>query len=139
MSFSDDMRRATDEISTKTEKSSRKIIQALFNNVIRDTPADTGRLKGAWAVGVGSPPAGNRNRVGAGGPLGAGRAKVNRPGIYYLANNLPYAPVAEYGRWGTGINATEKTTRDGYSVQAPMGMVRINVIKITKRLKAFTR
>ena len=139
MSFSDDMRRATDEISTKTEKSARKIIQSLFNNVVRDTPKDKGRLVGAWAVGVGSPPAGNRNRVGSAGPLGEIRAKVNRPALYYFVNNMPYAPVAEYGRWGTGPGATEKTTPDGYSVQAPNGMARINVIKITKRLKAFTR
>ncbi len=45
----------------------------------------------------------------------------------WIINTLPYWPILEYVRYGTGQWAKVKTTRHGYSVQAPYGMVRVTV------------
>jgi len=140
MSFTSDIRSASKILNESMEDTSRNVIQALFKGVIQSTPADTGRLRGNWGVGVNNSNTGNRNRTGASGAIGEVKSKVTgRPAKYWLVNNLPYAVVAEYGKWGTGSGATEKTTRDGYSVQAPKGMVRVNVVRIMRNIKNLIR
>jgi hypothetical protein len=114
------------------------ITSAVFDiseKIIMRTPVDTGRLRGNWQPTIGSPasrPINNRQA-----PIQAVRQVSHEaPGnIYWLVNNLPYAPVAEYGLWGTGPGATDKTTRDGFSIQAPYGMVRITVSEFSTALR----
>lgn len=100
----------------------------VFTQIIAATPVDTGRLRGNWQTTEGSPAQSVTERTekqGGGAATEEARRVLSKGlGLFWLANNLPYAAVAEFGKWGTGPGATEKTTRDGYSVQAPTGMVR---------------
>ena len=122
MGFSDDVRRFT----VKTETAHNKIVRAatveLFSGVIKSTPVLTGAARGAWATTVGKPSDGVEDRLGAGvaiaevianTPPGAGQET-------YLSNALPYIEALE----------------DGSSTQAPVGMVRGNMDRVSKIVAA---
>ncbi len=109
----------------------------LFSGVINRTPVDTGRLRGNWQASLDTPASGTTERTGEAGALAEARAvtALAPSNAYFLTNNLPYAAVAEFGLWGTGDGATNKTTRDGYSIQAPYGMVRVTVAEFQQALR----
>lgn len=136
MSFQKDVERAAAKLNTNVERVARKVVTTWFNETINLTPVDTGRLVGNWQTSKDSPTGGTIARSGKSGAISEVSRKVIKPGNYWLVNNLPYAVVAEYGRWGTGPGATEKTTRDGYSVQAPYGMARVSLLRVKSRLRS---
>lgn len=122
MGFSDDIRR----FSVKTEAAHNKIVRAatieLFSGVIKSTPVDTGRAKGAWATSVGSPTNDAPDRLGEAASI-AEVVAITPPGAgqeTYLANNLPYIERLE----------------NGSSTQAPAGMVTINMDRVSKIVAA---
>ena len=87
-----------------------------------------GRLRGNWNTGIGSINTTEQRPAKSGlAPIGRGRAKVatREPGAdIYITNSLPYAIRVE----------------NGYSTQAPAGMVRVTVVEfqsfIAKAAKA---
>lgn len=98
----------------RIEKVKRLSAIALFDSVALATPVKEGRLRGNWQCSLVNPKDGEldlrslaevnaeiRERVGA--------SKLED--TLWLTNNLPYAERIEY---------------DGWSGQAPAGMVRIN-------------
>lgn len=122
MGFSDDIRRFV----VKTEAAHNKIVRAatleLFSGVIKSTPVDTGRAKGAWATTVDSPSSKTEDRIGEAASLAEVEANTP-PGAgqeTYLANNLPYIEALE----------------NGSSKQAANGMVRINMDRVSKIVAA---
>ena len=105
---------------TKTERkldlAVRKIALELFSRVILRSPVDTGRFRGNWQVAVGSVPSGtleldDKTGTATVAKVDAVAAGVGAGDIIYLVNNLPYAQRLE----------------DGYSGQAPAGMVGLTV------------
>lgn len=122
MSFSDDVRMFSAKARESTDKTVRAVTLSLFNSVIRDTPVDTGRARGAWETTVDQPSTTVPDRLDKSGgqamaevaaktPEGAGQET-------YIANNLPYIEELEYGS----------------SKQAPAGMVRVNFTRVQKNL-----
>ena len=118
MGFSDDVRRFT----VKTEAAHNKIVRAatieLFSGVIKSTPVDTGRAKGAWATSVGSASNGAPERLGEAAAI-AEVVAITPPGAgqeTYLSNALPYIEALE----------------NGSSKQARAGMVRGNMDRVSK-------
>ncbi|WP_139145744.1 hypothetical protein [Pseudomonas lundensis] len=110
----------------KTEAAHNKIVRAatieLFSGVIKSTPVDTGRAKGAWATSVGSPTNDAPDRLGEAASI-AEVVAITPPGAgqeTYLANNLPYIERLE----------------NGSSTQAPAGMVTINMDRVSKIVAA---
>lgn len=128
MSFSREVQIALDKMEGDVETFVRAVNFKAFTAIIRETPVDTGRLRGNWQTSETTPIGSRIDRIqtGSSGPATADAELVLERGLglFWLSNNLPYAEVAEYGKWGTGPYKTEKTTADGYSVQAPEGMVR---------------
>jgi hypothetical protein len=122
MSFND----VTARIQQRVNQQVRYVTIGVFSSVIKMTPVDTGRAKGNWQCTIGSPAMGENEQSD---PEGSMIATVpNEAGQkVYLTNNVPYIQTLEYGRFGTGDGATTKTTRDGFSIQAPYGMVRISI------------
>lgn len=105
---------------TKTERkidlAVQKISLELFSRVILRTPVDTGRARGNWQVSIGSVPNGTLDINDKDGSATVSKATAASVGlragdVIYLVNNLPY------------INRLE----DGYSGQAPAGMVGLTV------------
>ena len=105
---------------TKTEQKMdlavRKIALELFSRVILKSPVDTGRFRANWQVAIGSVPDGTLSLEDKGGTATISKATATTAGVkagdvIYLVNNLPYAQRLE----------------DGYSGQAPAGMVGLTV------------
>lgn len=114
MSFDDDMRRAV----LRAERASTATIRAtalqLFTQVIERTPVDTGRARGNWRTATGSPAQGAIDRTDGNAAIGEASLKTATYTLgetIYLSNNLPYIQRLE----------------DGYSDQAPTGMVQVSV------------
>jgi hypothetical protein len=133
MSFSSDVAKFADKVGKSVPDTMRAIALDVFESIIDDTPVDKGTARGNWQTSIGSPKTGVIARTGGSGAIAELKSVLPSFGIdntIYLTNNLPYINKLEYGGYGRGPGATNKTTRDGYSVNAPYGMVRKNVARI---------
>ena len=131
MTFSADISRFVNKAEKEADKRIRATCLKIVRGVIEKTPVDDGRLRGNWQASLGFPISGSieREDKSGGATIAAAQPSIAKATgrVWYFVNNLPYAAVAEYGLWNTGASATTKTTRDGYSVQAPYGMVRVTM------------
>jgi hypothetical protein len=142
MSFTADVHKIAKKIGVNVEDLAAATFIEVFSGVIRATPVDTGRARGNWQTTKNSPASGTTERIqknkNAGVATSEAHAVVNKPGLYYLTNNLPYAEKLEFGGYGTGPSSTSKT-KGGFSIQAPLGMVRINAKRIKQILRKEAR
>lgn len=95
----------------------RASILELFSLVIEGTPVDTGLLRGNWQTSLNAPILTKTQRLDKAGAAAKAEALANLGGlvdIVFMVNSLPYAEKIEY---------------EGYSAQAPVGMVRKNKIR----------
>lgn len=118
MSFASDVEAYAKKAGASLDETSRAIVLELFSSVIKDTPVDTGRAKGNWQTTIGAPANGTVDRLGEAEALAdvsQQTASFGAGKVIYLSNNLPYIYRLEY---------------DGWSQQAPGGMLRKNVARI---------
>jgi hypothetical protein len=115
-----------------------------LTRVVLRTPVDTGRARGNWQVTQGSPASGFN--LGAadkngGGTISAGNSKIAQAKpftITWITNNLPYIEVLEFGQFEPPNPGPSKQKRqrgktlvkNGFSVKAPEGMVRVTVAEL---------
>lgn len=117
MTFKTDFDKAVRNINKKSDMAIRAIGLQLFGAIIKDTPVDTGRLRGNWQTTIGQPASGSfpdskdKNGSVAGASMRARIAQYKVGQKLFLTNNLPYAQAIE----------------DGHSKQRPYGMVKTNV------------
>ncbi len=110
----------------KTESAADRVVRGLtielFAGVVRDTPVDTGRARGNWQTTVGTIPAAERERLDRSGGAAIAEVVAETPlkvgNKTFLTNNLPYIMPLE----------------EGYSKQAPAGMVRKNFLRVKQIL-----
>ena len=100
----------------------RGVYLAGLKNIVEGTPVDKGRARNNWFLTVGSPSSETTLRF-----TGSNSEKqLNKipKGIFnkkiYYTNNLPYIERLEYGSW---------------SGQAPLGWVRVTLMKMTNKIK----
>lgn len=96
----------------------RSVSLKLFSAIIKASPVDTGRFRGNWQTTGVTPATGLLAGVDPTGNKAVNSAATfitNAPGwdTFTLTNNLPYAERLEYG----------------WSKQAPVGMVRVNIAR----------
>lgn len=96
----------------------RSVSLKLFSAIIKASPVDTGRFRGNWQTTGITPATGLIAGVDPTGNKAVNSAATfitNAPGwdTFTLTNNLPYAERLEYG----------------WSKQAPVGMVRVNIAR----------
>ncbi|MBB1599481.1 HK97 gp10 family phage protein [Variovorax sp. UMC13] len=103
----------------------QKVALDIFGRVVMRTPVDSGRARGNWQLTVGQAASGEvarDDKASYGSPpssslqssaAGALASFQLGPSIF-IVNNLPYINRLEY---------------DGYSKQAPAGMVRVSVVE----------
>lgn len=111
----------------RIDKVRRASVLELFKLVIFATPVDTGRLRGNWQTTINSPASTAIGRVDPGGAAAMAEAVANLGSIVdvvWFTNNLPYAERIEY---------------DGWSKQAPEGMVRKHVASWKRIVEAKAR
>lgn len=130
------------KIQGKVDSRVRQIQFTLFRGIILSTPVDTGRARGNWQTTVDYPTRLTIERLDPSGANAIADAKAFGGGagkITYLSNNLPYIAVLEYGLYpnppksGRTIKGVSYglNTINGFSRQAPAGMVRINMARIS--------
>jgi hypothetical protein len=120
MSFTLDLKRFTEKEGEARDDIVSGIEIELFNSVIRDTPVDTGRLRGNWFPSVGAEGNETSEDIDPTGQQAQQRSTAFVSGLSggrltYLTNNLPYAVPIEFGH---------------SAVKAPAGMVRKNVARM---------
>lgn len=133
-----------DELAKRANKDIETVVRTavliIFERVIMRSPVDTGRFRANWVASFGNPSTETKDAVDRNG---AGTVKTMQDavlsyavgGLFYLCNSLPYALVLEYGRYpnppkfgSKKRGETEKTIHvvNGFSKQAPQGMVRLS-------------
>lgn len=120
MAFADDVKRFALDVRGESDKVVRTATLELFSGIIKSTPVDTGRARGNWQTSVVQPQGGTLERTGMEAALAEVQATVPEGAgqLVYLSNNLPYIERLE----------------NGWSQQAPIGMVRINVDRVRQML-----
>jgi hypothetical protein len=116
MGFAEDIQAFAAKTERKMDLAVQKIAFELFSRVILKTPVDSGRARGNWQVAIGSVPDGVLEIEDKTGSATISAAAATASGlragdVIYLVNNLPYIQRLE----------------DGYSGQAPAGMVGLTV------------
>jgi len=101
----------------------RSVSLKLFSAIIKGSPVDTGRFRMNWQTTGSTPATGLIAGVDATGAKAVNSVATyitNSPGwdVFTLTNNLPYAERLEYG----------------WSKQAPVGMVRVNITRFQQLL-----
>lgn len=142
MSFALDMEKFTKKANANVELLVRKTVFDISREVIRISPVGDaaawksppppgyvgGRFKGNWDYGVGSVPTTKYSTIDKSGQASISRIERGMGGemagkVHYIANNLPYAQRLE----------------DGWSNQAPQGMVKLTVLKFQGIVDAAAR
>ena len=139
-SFEKRIETASVKLLGRSEKRMKKSIKRLGVDVIMKTPVDKGVLINNWYASNRQVP--NRTTIQA-DPSGAksiarldkALARFKLGQTFFLANNLPYARVVEFGLYpNPPKNPTGKTV-NGFSKKAPRGMVRIALQRFKARIK----
>lgn len=124
--FALDLSRIAEKARGNVDLAIRKIMLEAFTSVVQMSPVDTGRFKGAWQVGYRLPNTRTDAPADKNGGATIGRitsdiaaAKIG-DGSIFLTNSLPYSIRLE----------------NGYSKQAPAGMVAITMARISARYGA---
>lgn len=122
----------------EVELATKAIAMELFKNVILKTPVETGRARGNWNCSIDAPDESISESVDKNGSKAINKvvSVVSESKLgdkIYLSNNLPYIAKLEYG--GYSKKSTSGKTVDGYSKQAPQGMVRISLQEVKNDLK----
>lgn len=113
----------------------------LSTNIINKTPVDEGRARSNWFLAFGNPYRGAAISTDKSGDTAASRAnqqltKFQLGDVIYFTNNLPYIKTLEYGKFPKPVKRGSRNSRtkqyeiksnNGYSKQAPQGMVRISI------------
>lgn len=109
----------------------REIAFALFAKILYRTPVDSGRARQNWIVTLNAGSlAYNPDAAKGGTVLADGRKMIyNAKGddTIIIQNNLPYIEKLEYG--GYGPNSPSGKTVNGFSKQAPRGMVGVTMLE----------
>lgn len=118
MSFTLDVKAFCEKAKKNPETVMRSVSLKLFSAIIKASPVDTGRFRGNWQTTGVTPATGLIAGVDPTGNKAVNSAATfitNAPGwdTFTLTNNLPYAERLEYG----------------WSKQAPVGMVRVNIAR----------
>ncbi len=130
----------------------RAITFKLFSGIIMATPVDPGGgytervgglARGNWQTTTGSPAVGTIERIDPTGSLAIQEVLARQGGAgkrTYLTNDLPQIDVLEYGLFplpvkkGTRLKGGgyEIRSEEGFSRQAPAGMVRVTMARISE-------
>jgi hypothetical protein len=137
------------------EAAVRAIVTALLTKIIMRTPIDTGRAAASWMVRAGEPdsfvpPEGTlQTREGAVQAALESVKAVDFGGadIFWIYSNLPYIAVLEYGLYpnppkkGSYVKGEGYVIKsaEGYSKQAPSGMVRISLAETEVQIEYIIR
>jgi hypothetical protein len=133
MSFSSDIKKFAEKGKIGYNDAVNISLLNVSRSIIFMTPVDEGRARGNWFASLSSYPtatsdskAVNMSQVQAVTENAAGK-------VFYLTNNLPYIGKLEYGGYPNPSGGNKAI--NGFSTQAPKGMVRISIENFEQGLK----
>lgn len=100
---------------------------ALYTSIVKKTPVDTGRARGNWNITVGHDDTTASTRTKPQFKDVEEVPKVEGDETIYISNNLPYITKLEYGGYPNPPKGGKGKTINGYSKQAPEGMVGVTL------------
>lgn len=138
------------KVGARVDDVVRSVTLEVFSRVIMRSPVDTGRFRGNWFPSFGNPSAATRTDTDPTGSTSQERARaavLSQPvgGVMYMTNSLPYAVTLEYGGFPDPPKRGSKKrgepevrihVANGFSLQAPHGMVRIVAQEVNSILQA---
>lgn len=125
------------KVQLDLETVARKSTLDVYSAVAKRSPVDTGRFRANWNVSYGAPDTSVTESTDASRALREAQKALTLPvgGVTYMSNSLPYARVIEYGQYpNPPKNPTGKTV-NGFSVQAPQGVVRLSALEYSDYVK----
>lgn len=125
--FFDTVSQWIEETEVKIDDILQTIVIKVGTMVVRLSPVDTGRFRANWHLSIDS-----ESGVSSTGFDQEGQSTINLIAskansftagqVAYIQNNVLYGNDLE---WGLYNGPTQKVTADGFSTQAPAGMVRV--------------
>ena len=145
--FEAQCRKFAEKANMSVGKTIRGSAIVLFKGIIKMSPVDTGRFRANWMVGMKVPSEETTESTDkTGGTTAMNMAQyINAQKDSYeftMANNLPYAHLLEYGGYNPNLVGPQQNTSktvNGYSRQAPNGMVRVSVAMFNSILEEQAR
>ena len=125
MDFSDALNSFADKLVITMNGITRDVVIEVGTSAIRISPVDTGHFSGNWQLTIGSETSSEIPGNGRSGALSSiiSKASTLTAGqVAYILNHVEYGYDLEYGTYN---GPTAKVTSEGFSRQAPEGMVRI--------------
>jgi len=152
MSFAEQFSSFTINVESWAEDKCRGLANAVATRIVARTPVgseeqvdDPGQAKGNWQGTIGSPAAGTIDHQDESGAetLAEINSKVQewKPSTgesFYITNNISYIPILEYGLYPNPPKRGTGRTVNGFSTQAPSGMVGITVAEVGGSFNGFT-
>lgn len=125
--FLDTINRWVEETETRVDDILQTIVIKVGESVVRLSPVDTGRFRGNWQLTIDSLAGSSLLRYDQDGQSTineiASKANSFTAGqVAYIQNHVLYGDDLE---WGNYNGPTAKVTDEGFSRQAPSGMVRV--------------
>ena len=100
---------------------------ALYSSIVKKTPVDTGRARGNWNVSVGSPDTSITENTQPKFKSAESLPNPNGDESMFISNNLDYIEKLEYGGYPNPPKGGKGKTVNGFSKQAPNGMVGVTL------------
>lgn len=111
----------------KLTKVRKTYAYALYSSIVKKTPVDTGRARANWNISVGSPDLSTTEETRKSPkPMKDMAGNLDDESIF-ISNNLPYITTLEYGGYPNPPKKDGGKTVNGYSRQAPEGMVGVTL------------
>jgi hypothetical protein len=141
MSFAEQVSQFVIKVEGWSERNCRELASTVGEKLIMRTPVgspeqvdDPGQARGNWQTTIGSPASGARDNPDPSGTATIAEMKgvvkswkPNTGDSLFITNNLSYIPVLEYGLYPNPPKRGTGRTINGFSTQAPNGMVGITV------------
>lgn len=132
--FEDIINEWVENTETKINEILQTITIQIGTSLIRLSPVDSGRFKGNWQLSIESGSNSSLTRLDPSGSAAiqelASKANLFTAGqVAYIQNHVEYGYDLEYGTYN---GPTQKVTEEGFSTQAPRGMLRITAARFTQ-------
>lgn len=125
--FLDTINEWVEATENRIDETLQTITIKVGESLIMLSPVDTGRFRGNWQLTIDGTSANSLVRYDQDGSstlaMLASKAKTFTAGqVAYIQNHVLYGYDLEYGTYN---GPTQKVTEEGFSTQAPSGMVRV--------------
>lgn len=139
--FLDVINRWVEETETKVDDVLQTIAIKIGEMVVTLSPVDTGRFRGNWQMSIDSPASSSLLRTDQDGhatiaAIASVANSFTAGQMAYIQNHVLYGNDIEYGLYN---GPTEKVTDEGFSRQAPAGVVRITEGQFVKIIQDAVR